>query len=172
MIAIMVTQTRQTRVLKAISILAGGALLLVLLLHFREASAPVKTLPTVPEGYDSLLIVNGTEISVTVADTEAKQEQGLSGTPSLADNTGKLFIFKDAGTYGFWMKDMQYSLDIIWIDEAMTIVGIEHDVRPETYPTVFYPPRAVSYVLEVNAGFSTQHNLTEGQKITVIQKSN
>lgn len=50
------------------------------------------------------------------------------------------------------MKDMHYPLDIVWIDSLMQVVGVTRRLDPSTYPTVFYAPSDVQYVLEVNAG--------------------
>jgi uncharacterized membrane protein (UPF0127 family) len=158
-------KTRQTRVLYIISILiAGGALVLVLFLHFRQTSKPVDVKPLIK--YDDTISLGQVQIPVTIADTPEKQEQGLSNTISLPENAGKFFVFKDIGKYGFWMKDMNYSLDIIWIDENLKIIAISKDLKPETYPTVFYPPSPVKYVLEVNAGFSTRNNIIVNQLLT------
>ncbi len=162
MIATQEHKTRQTRVLNIITILAIGALFLVLLLHSREVSAPI-ALPV----FDATISNGLIDIPVDIADTELEREKGLSGTTSLPQNSGKLFIFNTSGDYGFWMKDMQYAIDIIWIDSNFRIIGITKDVAPESYPEVFYSPSPVKYVLEVNAGFSTVHNLLENQLLTL-----
>ena len=158
-----IDKIRQTRVLNTISILAGGALLLVLLLHSRVAESP---LVTATSDYDALISIGATTIPVTIADTDTEREQGLSGTPYLPKETGKLFIFDTPGAYGFWMKDMAYSLDIIWIDEDMRVIGISKDISPESYPEIVYPPAPVAYVVEVNSGFSTQHDIRVNQLLT------
>jgi uncharacterized membrane protein (UPF0127 family) len=157
-----IKKTKQTRVLNIIFSLAIGALFLVLLLHSREASAPLAQ-PV----YDATVSNGFTDIPVAVADTDEERELGLSGTAVLPQNAGKLFIFNAPGKYGFWMKDMRYAIDIIWIDESFRIVGIAEGILPGTYPEVFYPPSPVKYVLEVNAGFSTAHNLLENQLLTL-----
>lgn len=159
-----ITQTRQTRVLYIISILiAGGALLLVLFLHFR---VPLNQKSSFPEGYEGTLSIGNVSIPITIASTQDEQEKGLSNTTSLEANTGKLFVFKVAGRYGFWMKDMNYPLDIIWMDKDLRIVSIDKNVPVDSYPNIFYPPTDVSYVLEVNAGFSTKNNLEINQLMT------
>jgi uncharacterized protein len=167
MIATLITKiidnTRKTRVLNIISILAGGALLLVLLLHSRVAHSP---LVTATSDYDALISIGGVTIPVTVADTDAEREQGLSGTAYLPQGTGKLFVFDTPRAYGFWMKDMAYSLDIIWIDEDMRVIAISKDIFPESYPEIVYPPANVAYVLEVNSGFSTRHGIRANQLLT------
>jgi uncharacterized membrane protein (UPF0127 family) len=158
MIATDLQKTRQTRVLYVFSIIAIGALLLVLLLRSRVATHVV-----VPKGYDAVLSTQNLSIPVTIADTPEEQEVGLSYTSSLEQNTGKLFVFNTVGKYGFWMKDMNYSLDLVWIDKDFKIIAIDKNVTPESYPNIFYPPKEVQYVLEVNAGFSTANDLSVNQ---------
>ncbi len=153
----------KTRVLTLFLNLAGGALFIVLFLHFRTVSI----IPVMPSSSEATLVSGDLHIPVTIADTQEEQEQGLSGTVSLPENTGKLFVFKDPGVYGFWMKDMQYPLDLIWIDSSMHIIDINKDVTPQTYPNVFYPPQQVLYVLEVNSGFSTTHHMEVNQLLAL-----
>lgn len=107
---------------------------------------------------------------VSLAQTPQERAQGLSGTAELLPHTGKFFIFETLGMYGFWMKDMRFSIDIIWIDENFIIVGIEQGVAPSSYPDVFYPPVPVRYVLEVRSGEAIKNNLNIGTKVKLIEK--
>jgi uncharacterized membrane protein (UPF0127 family) len=109
--------------------------------------------------------VKGTTVSVRVADTPEKREQGLSGTSPLLPNTGMLFIFDTPGTYGFWMKDMNYSLDMLWIGSDKIISHITENATPESYPEVFTPETPVLYVLEVPAGFAKEHSISVGDVV-------
>ena len=131
----------KTRILQnkhAIYILiALGALFGVLFLLSRETGHRV--------------IVGPYTIPVVLADTPKLRTRGLSGTERLAPGTGMLFVFDTPGTHGFWMKDMRYPLDIVWIDPTLTVVGVT-TAYPQSYPEIFYPPTAVAYVLEVTAG--------------------
>lgn len=118
--------------------------------------------PTVQSAY---VIAGGRQIPVSIADTELSRQKGLSNTLSLREGTGKLFIFDTAGTYGFWMKDMRYPIDIVWIDADWTVVGVANGVAPESYPSVVYPPTSVQYVLELNKGEAVGDNLVIGSKV-------
>lgn len=111
---------------------------------------------------NSYIEIGGHKIELEIADTDAARARGLSGRLKLGENEGMLFVFDQPGHYGFWMKEMNFPIDIIWIDEERQVVGIEHKVPPESFPQVFYPREAVKYVLEVNAGFAAAHGLTEG----------
>ena len=111
------------------------------------------------------IIAGSTVIPVTIADTDESREQGLSGTPTLAPGTGKLFIFDHPGKYSFWMKDMNYPIDIVWIDEEWKVVSITEAVSPLSYPMTFYPSEPVRYVLEVNAYEAVPLNLSIGTQL-------
>lgn len=106
---------------------------------------------------------------VWLADTQEARIQGLSGKKSLKEDEGMLFIFDNPLLVGFWMKDMHFAIDIIWIDENLEIIGIERQVEPETYPTSFYPTERIKYVLEVVGGFSDTRNIEVGDSISIGQ---
>ena len=115
------------------------------------------------------LTIGSTTVQAEVEDTDASREQGLSGRTSLADGTGMLFVFDTPGKYGFWMKDMNFSIDMLFVDASGTIVTIAPNASPAGYhldpPQVFYPASDVQYVLEVPAGFAAAHNVKVGQKM-------
>ncbi len=97
--------------------------------------------------------VSGASLAtIEIADSPEERMQGLSGRKEIPDDYGMLFIFSTPGSYGFWMKDMETSIDIAWIGDEGEILGVERSVAPSTYPTSFYPPVPVRYVLETRAG--------------------
>jgi uncharacterized membrane protein (UPF0127 family) len=109
-----------------------------------------------------------------VSDTDILREQGLSGRTSLPDGTGMWFIFDADGNYGFWMKDMQFSIDMVWVNSSYTVVTVAPNVSPDTYfkenpPEVFYPTAPARYVLELPAGFAAAHGIADGTQIVVQQ---
>lgn len=101
---------------------------------------------------------------VDLATTPEQRSQGLSGRHSLREDEGLLFVFDKPGQYGFWMKEMNFPIDIIWLDESKRIIYIKKDARPELYPEVYGPTTDAKYVLEVVAGFSDKHNVKEGDR--------
>lgn len=152
------------------SYVRGGALLalaVVLFLFLQKTLTEKKETPgapTVPIVFDATLEIKGkkTTIPVSVADTEAERAQGLSFTRELTEGRGKLFLFDAPGTYGFWMKDMRYPIDIVWIDSTWKVVAVTTDIAPETYPQVFYPPTDIRYVLELGAGDAERQGIVGG----------
>jgi uncharacterized protein len=108
------------------------------------------------------IILAGKIFLVEIADNDLSRSKGLSGHEPLQDNEGMIFIFNTPALEGFWMKDMKFPIDIIWIDENLKISHIEKSLTPETYPTVFYPKTPSLYVLEVSAGQSEKLGLKVG----------
>ncbi len=117
------------------------------------------------KNYQTSVFVGDNLLFVRVASKEASREIGLSNSLPLHSNQGMLFIFNSADNYGFWMKDMIFPIDIIWIGENKKIVYIEKNVLPESYPKNFSPNVKAMYVLEVLSGFSEKHNIKIGDEV-------
>jgi uncharacterized protein len=114
-----------------------------------------------------LVTANGV-IDATIASTSEDWDLGLSGLRSMDIDKGMIFIFPHADFYRFWMKDMYFPLDIVWIDSDKKIVDVDSNVSPESYPNIFLPPVAVRYVLELNAGMAEKYGLVTGTKINFV----
>ena len=111
------------------------------------------------------LAIGETSYELLVADTPAQQIQGLSGHPGLKENEGMLFIFSDSEERSFWMKDMNFPLDIIWIDETKRVAGFVENATPESFPEMFNSEVPVQYVLEVNAGDVAKKGIEVGDTV-------
>lgn len=114
------------------------------------------------------VMINGKEISVEIVDTPLSRQQGLSDRENLDVGSGMLFIFGDKQPRSFWMKNMNFPIDIIWIDDDK-VVKIDENLTPEgETPENHYNSKApVNYVLEVNAGFSAQNNINIGDSVKI-----
>lgn len=112
----------------------------------------------------------GVVLAVDIAATSADQERGLSFRDSMAPDHGMLFVFQQEGMWGFWMKDMRFSLDIIWFDSQRRAVFIEQSLPPCTPQNcpIFTPPVNALYVLEVNAGFVQAHTVSLGDTFSFV----
>ena len=113
--------------------------------------------------------VGDTVLKVEIADTPEERLLGLSGRRGLNEGEGMLFILDEPGRPGFWMKDMRFSIDIIWIKEDGRVLAIDEGVGPETYPETFAPSEDVKYVLEVPEGFSNKAKIELGEILSIGQ---
>lgn len=109
------------------------------------------------------VIINNKIIQIEIADEQPEQIQGLSDRESLDKNSGMLFIFNDKQIRSFWMKNMHFPLDIIWIQDNK-IVNISKNLPPEgEMPENHYSSKyPVNYVLEVNAGLVDEYEIKIG----------
>lgn len=83
-----------------------------------------------------------------IVNTPEKRQKGLSKRIYMLPETVMLFAFDKEYKYGFWMKDMNFPIDIYWIDSYKKTMSYIRDIKPESYPNVFYPQGDVLYVLE------------------------
>lgn len=103
-------------------------------------------------------------IKVRLADNEKERTQGLSGTKQLGERRGLLFVFEDNGFWGIWMKDMNYPIDIVWLNERKEVVHIEQHILPQSYPKTFMPPVPARYVLELPADATEKYDIKQGDQ--------
>jgi uncharacterized membrane protein (UPF0127 family) len=139
-------------------VLAGSVML------YRTDTRGTVASVTKPSGpsFEHPLTIGTKTIMAAYAVTAIEQERGLSDTEALRDGQGMLFVFPSPTDAAFWMKDMRYSLDIIWIGEDKVVKDIHADLSPESYPAQFAPKEPVRYVLEVPAGFAKAHKIKIG----------
>ena len=114
------------------------------------------------------LEINGTKITAEIAKTPKEVARGLSGRDSLGETAGMLFYLGERKIATFWMKSMRFSLDIIWIDKGIIAYIVENAPIPtqENVP-IFTPDKLATHVLEVNAGFVSEHNIKIGDRLEI-----
>lgn len=116
--------------------------------------------------------INGTELTVRIAEYTLGQKKGLSGyaEESLAED-GMLFLFDNQEVRTFWMKGMKMDLDILWISGGK-IVAIDRDVqapfsRADEPEQVTSSPLLVDAVLELPAGGAEEFGIIEGMLVVL-----
>lgn len=112
------------------------------------------------------LAMGGMVFKAEIVSSSAALEKGLSGRESLAPDAAMVFVFDTTKEWCFWMKDMQFSIDIIWLDEAKRIVHLEPELSPATYPEQYCPATPARYVAEVVAGSASQLGLKLGDQVS------
>lgn len=112
------------------------------------------------------LKVNGHILYVEIADSAASRSLGLSGRERLAENQGMFFVFPLPAIYPFWMKDMKFPIDIIWIRGNKVMSVSDNAVVPggATLP-IYSSSDLVDKVLEVDAGVAAKLGIKEGSTI-------
>lgn len=116
------------------------------------------------------VVINGHYFTVDVAKTDEQQEKGLSIYTKLPLDKGMIFPFEKPGFYGFWMKDMKFPIDIIYIGNNK-IVDIFEKVPPpkselESLP-VLEPKSSSDFVLEINSGLSQKYKFKIGDIVRI-----
>ena len=111
------------------------------------------------------ITINQTTLNVEIADTQERHQQGLSGKDKISDSYGMLFVFEKPLIPQFWMKDMFFPLDMIWINKEFLVVGITKNIPTSSFPKTFEPSSPIIYVLEVNAGWADRNNIAVGDLV-------
>ncbi len=104
-------------------------------------------------------------MTVELARTEKEQEIGLMGRNSVPDGQGMLFIFREAGRIGFWMKDTPLALSIAFIDPKGKIVDIQ-DMQPFSLDT-HAPGKDYISALEVSQGYFARVGVRPGDSFVL-----
>ena len=109
----------------------------------------------------------GDKIQVEIADTLRKRSLGLGKRSYLKKGWGMLFVFEKLKPHRFWMKDMQFPIDIVWLDNHR-IVHIIHNAKPSKSMDeleIMTSPVPVNFVLEITAGGAAKLGLKTGQRM-------
>lgn len=102
------------------------------------------------------------EVKVEVVTDPKEQQKGLGGRESLCENCGMLFVFPEKKKESFWMKDMRFDLDIIWIADRRVgyiFKNADHSSLKRIDPSV-----PSDMVLEANSGFCDKFGIKVGDK--------
>ncbi len=115
------------------------------------------------------IVIDSATFDIEIASTTIEQARGLSYREGLAENAGMLFLFGSYHSYGFWMKDMHFPLDMIWI-KGDTIIGFSENAVPQPGTPLwglklYYPSEPVDTVLEVNAGTVKKYGIKAGDMV-------
>jgi uncharacterized protein len=148
-------------------------LLLVAAIACGGAAAEVSTPPPGPDSTPTptTVTIDDDSFVVELAVTPQQQAQGLSGRLRLAPGTGMLFILGSEGRPFFWMKDMRFPLDIVWISAEYVVVDITEDVSPPdpgqttSDLPIYRPAEPAQYVLEINAGEAESADIRIGDLV-------
>ena len=119
--------------------------------------------------------IDGIVLEVQIADTDPRRARGLMFQEQLPLHEGMLLVFDDANKRSIWMLNMQFPLDVIWIDNNSRVVFIEKNIPPcktaletVTCPSYKGGNKDAQYVLEVTAGFVDAFKITTESTLEII----
>ncbi len=148
-------------------VVAGG-------IFFYSGGFPNASLPFLPQAPSSRqVLINDAKIKVEIADTQDKRSKGLGGREAIASDEGMLFVFDRTDRYPFWMKNLSFALDFIWIN-GEKIVEVTENVpppasgTPDSALTIFSSTTVVDKVLEVGAGTIKRLNIKVGDSAKLL----
>ena len=116
----------------------------------------------------TVITPKGVSIPVEVSDTPEKRSLGLGKRDNLEKGWGMLFVFEKRIPHSFWMKNMRFPIDIIWLDNQR-IVDLAENVPPPQEgesPKVMEPRLPSNFVLELESGRARALGLKVGQKLS------
>jgi len=110
--------------------------------------------------------IGGKIFKTEVVSNDWDMNRGLSGRAGLKNNAGMLFVFSKADFQIFWMKDMKFPIDIIWINEGKIVDIQEKAPVPITqYIESYRPSEIAKYVLEINGGLVEKYGFKIGDRV-------
>lgn len=115
-------------------------------------------------------VINRQTFKLSIAATDQEKQIGLSGKQNLSQDYGMLFPFEKDGYYAFWMKNMKFPIDIIYI-RANKVTEVLENVQPpsspDVNPQILRPKELADTVLEINAGLAKKYNIKKGDAVTI-----
>lgn len=111
-------------------------------------------------------------INVEIVKSPEDLAKGLSGRDSLPVEQGMLFVMSKNSVPSFWMKDMKFPLDIIWINDNQVIEVSKNVSAPSGGTSAqdlprYRPTKPIDYVLEVNEGFADKNGIKDGTAVVL-----
>lgn len=105
--------------------------------------------------------LGSSNITLFIADTDDERTNGLSGITDMAPHEGVLFQFDVAGQKVFWMKDMKFPLDFVYVNNNQ-VVELKENMLPSSYPNTITNFQPANIIIELNAGQIKQRNIKVG----------
>jgi uncharacterized membrane protein (UPF0127 family) len=126
--------------------------------------------------YLNMIHINTAKLCVEIVNSSDKYSKGLSKRENLNKNEGMLFEFYEKYLPSFWMKDMNFPIDIIWIDDNKIVdisknLSVPDENTPASQLPLYSPSVPINYVLEVNAGF-VEDNLIQINDNVILNNNN
>lgn len=109
------------------------------------------------------------KFSVILADSPIERSRGLSGRDALSHDQAMLFVFPEEGEHPFWMKDMNFSIDIFWFNDEKELIFMKQNAQAKDFPKSYGHGYNARFVLETVSGFADQKNIQLGEKMHFLE---
>jgi uncharacterized protein len=136
---------------------------LIIIVTAAIASAIYLTISETPKA--AKVVIKDREFIAEISDTNESRAKGLGQRDGIEEGNAMLFVFPQKGKYGFWMKDMRFDIDILWISEGK-IVYMAKNVSFH-YRGTIVPDTDADYVLEIRSGLSDTYGFTLGDRVEI-----
>jgi uncharacterized membrane protein (UPF0127 family) len=135
-----------------IIVLSVVIIILLIIFYFKKSSTK----------YTNVKVGN-IKIRAEIANDVFKRTKGLMFRKSLPEKDGMLFVFDEENYHSFWMMNMSFPIDIIWINKEKKVVDIVKNAQPcKLICSSYTPKEKAMYVLEVNANFTEKYSIKIG----------
>lgn len=111
--------------------------------------------------------INNRTFKLYIAKSDRDKQIGLSKYKKIDNTQGMVFSFSKASYYPFWMKEMKFPIDIIFIKDGKIVTIYKNVQIPKnnSNPPVYNSAVPADTVLEVNAGISDKYSFKEGDRV-------
>jgi uncharacterized membrane protein (UPF0127 family) len=113
----------------------------------------------------SYININNNFYNLFLARSSEERAKGLSGREGLQENEGMFFVFPKEGRHGFWMKDMSFPVDALWLNKEAEVIYIVENMKPESFPKTYYPDIPATFVVELPINTVAKTKVKVGDKI-------
>jgi uncharacterized protein len=132
----------------------------------------IVSLPKIKNSSDPEVRIGNITYKVDVADTATLRRKGLSARMSICDACGMIFAFDEEGHYAIWMKDMNFDLDLVFVDSNLSIVDVYENFKKESYkglnPERYVNKTKAKYLIELNAGEWSKSGARLGDTVNML----
>ncbi|MEK6858007.1 MAG: DUF192 domain-containing protein [Nanoarchaeota archaeon] len=114
------------------------------------------------------VIINGSKVNVEIADSPEEHQKGLMFHGPLKENEGMLFIFPDESKRSFWMKNVFFPIDIVFLNSEKKVVDLKDDFYLcVKEPCELFTSKPAKYAIELQRNFIEKHNVKVGDLVEV-----
>jgi uncharacterized membrane protein (UPF0127 family) len=112
------------------------------------------------KNFDNVTIkINDVFVHTLIANTAKSHRDGLSILEKMNSDEAMLFVFEKEDKHSFWMRNMKFPIDIVWLDKNKRVVYIKENAKPSDYPELYTPDKKAMFVIEFVDGFVKENDI-------------